>query len=100
MEDEAYRIYEGHISAAEEESHKRTKKQQARADKAEAQAEAAAEEMEAKRQREEALDRNKDRLREENRQVLETRLGELLEGEAQMALERKRECVRPSLLLH
>lgn len=95
MEDEAYGIYEAHITAAEEESHKRTKKQKAKADKAEAQADAAAEEMEAKRQREEALDRNKDRLREENRQIFEERLERLLEGEAQMALEKARECVHP-----
>ena len=99
MEDEAYGIYEAHITAAEEESHKRTKKQKAKADKAEAQADAAAEEMEAKRQREEALDRNKDRLREENRQIFEERLERLLEGEAQMALEKARECVHPVLLL-
>ena len=100
MEDEAYGVYEEHISAAEEASHKRTKKQQARADKAEAQADAAAAEMEAKRQREEALDRNKDRLREENRELLTTRLEQLLEAEAQMALERIRECVWPKLMLH
>lgn len=100
MEDEAYGVYEEHISAAEEASHKRTKKQQARADKAEAQADAAAAEMEAKRQREEALDRNKDRLREENRELLTTRLEQLLEAEAQMALERTRECVWPKLMLH
>jgi hypothetical protein len=99
MEDEAYSIYEEHISAAEEASHKRTKKQQAKADKAEAQADAAAAEMEAKRQREAALDRNKDRLREENRELLTTRLEELLEAEAQMALERTRECVRPELMM-
>ena len=55
--------------------------------------------MEAKRQREEALDRNKDRLREENRQIFEERLERLLEGEAQMALEKARECVHPVLLL-
>lgn len=93
MEDEAYEVYEDHISAAEEASHKRTKKQQAKADKAEAQADAAAAEMEAKRQREAALDRNKDRLREENRELLTNRLEQLLEAEAQMALERTRECV-------
>lgn len=91
LEDEAYDVYEANLSAAEKASEKRTKKQRAKADKAEAQADAAAAEMEAKREREAALDRNKDRLREENRTKLEARLEQLLEGEAQMSLERKRE---------